>query len=471
MSSKESEIDDEIQDSIDCIMIQSSVDYSPVIRAATYERLIDIALTRKRPSLEVESILLLSYRNFLSVEQMVILVKKQFDQLVSECHSRLRNLSIGDDELTVQRFNYCHYLKKQHRIEQRLVGLIKLWLTRFFLNMEKRSPTFLKDLQCWLNQVGACNQKFATIELIENIRSLKKIISGRRENYQYVDREYAPSYVWSLSPPELEFIGCDDINNNDDLLLIHPIELARQITLYEFDWFRDLAADELLHKNWQRRNKSEVAPVITNLTRIWNSTSFWVRKVIMAAETDQKRIQFIVHFVDMASACLDLCNFSSFFSLTSGGLGFSAVRNLDHLWKKVPEHTKDRLSMFDAFYDDGHYRPYLNMLKSVEPPCIPFLPDYLTKVLKIEDGNPDFIEQPSPKPRLINILKQRRLLILLDNIGTFQSTPYNLKKHNKIQEYFARLDPLNGMTVNQFEDYLYELKNMIEKRDESADKQ
>ncbi|KAI0983606.1 hypothetical protein GJ496_009444, partial [Pomphorhynchus laevis] len=244
------------------------------------------------------------------------------------------------------------------------------------------------------------------------------------------------------------------------ILTLHPIELARQITLLEWSIFRRISIEELLNKNWQRKDKETVAPNIFQMTKLWNKLSFWVRKEIIDAPSINERAAVITRFLEIAQVCLSLNNFSGLFAITSGGLGFSAIRDLTDTWKKLPIQSLEILDTFESFYDNGHYRPYVEHLHSVSPPCVPFLPDYLSKVLKIGDGNPDYCydNQKSTEHRLINVSKHLRFYALVKDLQIFQSTPYNLAPHPDIQDYILKLDPLQGHTVDSFEDYLYSRK-------------
>lgn len=49
-------------------------------------------------------------------------------------------------------------------------------------------------------------------------------------------------------------------------------------------------------------------------------------------------------------------------------------------------------------------------------------------------------------------------------IQTYQNMPYNLEVEDSIQTYLKNLDPFQGRTNKQMEDYLFDLSSKIEPR-------
>lgn len=60
------------------------------------------------------------------------------------------------------------------------------------------------------------------------------------------------------------------------------------------------------------------------------------------------------------------------------------------------------------------------MIHNLNPPCIPFLGVYLTDLVFIQDGNPDFLKDS----RLINFGKRHKTAEVIKEIMIYQSTPY-----------------------------------------------
>ncbi|KAL4998290.1 ras guanine nucleotide exchange factor domain-containing protein [Aspergillus recurvatus] len=221
--------------------------------------------------------------------------------------------------------------------------------------------------------------------------------------------------------------------NKLQFLKIDAREIARQLTLMESCIFGKIQPNELLHKNWQRRESQDVAPNVRALIQFFNQLSGWVGALVLAESDLKKRTQVIGHFINVANACHNLQNYSAVVSILSG-LQSAPVYRLGRTWAMVTQRDCDTLEPLQALISsEQNHQTYRDTLRRAVPPCIPFLGLFLKDLIFIEDGNPAL----TPDERLINFSKYSMLTSTIHTVQRFQGAMYCLQPVLELQEYLA----------------------------------
>ena len=80
----------------------------------------------------------------------------------------------------------------------------------------------------------------------------------------------------------------------------HIEEIARQLTIIEFDFFKAIRPWECLGQSWTKKDKEQKAPNILGMISRFNQVSMWVTSSVVFNENPKTRAEVIVRFVEIA---------------------------------------------------------------------------------------------------------------------------------------------------------------------------
>jgi len=226
----------------------------------------------------------------------------------------------------------------------------------------------------------------------------------------------------------------------DKILEWPSLEVARQITIIEFEMFEKIEPKECLNQSWNKGLRETKAPNISNLISWFNLLSNWIGTVIVKTADAEDRVKVVAQFIDIAHQLKEVNNFNGIFAAVSG-LALAPVFRLKKTWSELDDETKEHHQLLNSYISrDKNFTNIRTAIRSVKPPCIPYIGLYLTDLTFIEDGNPKYIDG------LINFEKCRFFANVIRDMQIYQNQRYPLEK---CEELYKMLKEIKHLSENE----------------------
>jgi hypothetical protein len=236
----------------------------------------------------------------------------------------------------------------------------------------------------------------------------------------------------SLLPPPIPFLPINMSYRSTGLSFfdLHPVEIARQMTLLEHNAFLATSLDEWCGAEWQ----GTIGQVIIR----FNDMSRWVSTELVSADTVEYRALLVRRFIVIASTCLSLNNFNGVMEVLSG-LQAPAVQRLKATWKQLSgEASKAYRALADLMsLDAKNVGKYRERMEQAAAPCVPYIGFYVRELSNLEESAPTYFEDGR-----INVAKQASKIPVLSTIRMLQTEGrderYNLVPIGFIQDFLLQ---------------------------------
>ncbi|KAG0786214.1 hypothetical protein G6F62_008052 [Rhizopus arrhizus] len=374
---------------------------------------------------------LLTYRSFCTTEELFNELFKRYQMAPPE--------GLTNDEIETWKE------KKLKLVRLRVFNVIKSWLETYC--NEEGDRTFLPILSQFTDQVIANSMTFGADQLTKLIkkRMLSEDSGQIRKMKLNIRTEDMPE---PILPKNLKRI---------QLLELDPQELARQMTIMDFRLYNRIKPVECLDKNWGKPDcEVHIAANIKALIEHSNQVTAWVTDSILTREEVKKRATVLKYWICVAEKCRLLNNYNTCMAILSA-FDNGSIGRLKRTWELINARSLQSLHLIRRLMGaQRNFNEYREMIRRVNPPCIPFLGIYLQDLTFIEDGNANFLKGSS---QLINFAKRTKTAEVILDLQQYQSTHYLLTVVPDIQEFIK-----THLQSSRDEEELYNLSLKLEPR-------
>ncbi|KAJ7288273.1 ras guanine nucleotide exchange factor domain-containing protein [Mycena rebaudengoi] len=393
------------------------------LRAASLSALVTL-LTSDRSAQEhdLQAIFFLTFRLFSDPMQLVAAIEARWDELPS---CRLEFLWLAQRR---------QMLQKSLVMRTAVANLVQTWLDEYW--RPEQDACALSPLRTFIHlrlAAGGVPAPIAAHVLAGLDRASQAKHGVRRRAWE----ERAPTERVAV-PFDIVLREQDDYTMNLAVFETAPgrVRLAEQITARAAALYGDIDAEDAVRRWGADAQSAGAKPIFFALQVLEETMLFWVAQSVLELKKREERAAMIEFWLDMATTCVGLRNFSSA-SAIFGGLVYSPVERLSLTILEVAIPSKEQYRTLNALFGgNNNFAAYRRALAENDLPAIPLMTVLRKDVISANEisGPVALSDYPGAEKTLININAFR---MLRKTIAAMEAclVPYNIARSSIIQEW------------------------------------
>lgn len=389
-----------------------------VIKAANLNKLVQVlTLDReKAPDAVYLKTFFYTYQSFTSPE---MLLKK----LIEKYHVPLQKGGTADERYKTE---------VVEPVQTRVCRVLKFWIEQCPWDFNgPTSEKLLNNLNAFIDGPLSRDGNFTLVKQLRNsiTKSLKKRTGPEDDK--------AATITAGLNPPEPK-VPRNIFSPHLTLKDIDELEIARQLTLIDYNLLVSVTPVEFLSKGWEDPSPKKSPHLKELLTRATDLTR-WVAYSILKYDNKKTRAKMLEKFIKVADQLRTLKNFHSMYAVISG-FNHPSITRLGQTFGEISPRAKEIYQelVLNA-KDDKQYR---EIMKAVQLPCIPSIEYTLADISTAQ-------EMPDNLNNLIHFQKRQHIFQHITKFQGFQQRQFNLLPVHQIASLLNKLTKITEKDLDE----------------------